>query len=172
MKSKHILYILIPLICFIGVFIYFSAVLPKGDSLESREALLDNAISKGSGWTIAKETEINNHIISCAYSSDGRSAIAVFEPLSGGKYKFSTSAYRDNENIIVCGASINGEWYDLIWFNGAQTEYAEIVYTVNGATKEALKYDTTDMDLIYIKNTEKDYSLEVCYYDSEGNKYE
>ena len=152
--------------------IHFSTSSSKGDTPESREAILDNAISNGNNWSIIKETEIDGYIISCAYSADGKSTIAVFEPVSDTKYKFSTSTNRDNEDIIISGTSINGEWYDLIWFNGVQTEYAVITYTVDGVKKDTLKYDTTNMDLIHIKNTEKDYSLEVCYYDSEGNKYE
>ena len=60
----------------------------------------------------------------------------------------------------------------MIWFNGVQTEYAEIIYSVNGETKEPLKYDTSDMDIICIQNSEKDYSINVTYYDKDGNKYE
>ena len=139
----------------------------KGDTVESREALLDNVISGGNDWKIVKEKEVGGYIISCAYSVDGKSTIAVFKPASNGKYEFSTSTNRDNKDIIIGGALINGEWYDLVWFNGAQTEYAEIIYTVNGVSKEAIKYDTTDMDLICINKPEKEYSMEVCYYDSE-----
>ena len=58
----------------------------KGDTVESREALLDNAISGGNDWTIVKEKEIDGYIVSCAYSTDGKSAIAVFKPASNGKY--------------------------------------------------------------------------------------
>ena len=172
MKKKHLLYMLMPIVCIIGAFIYFSNVQPKGDTIESREKLLDNAIPIGNNWTISKEHKIDDYIISCAYSVDGKSTIAVFEPTTNGKYKFSTSTNRDNKNIIIGGTIINGKWYDLFWFNGVQTEYAEIVYTVKGVRKEALKYDTTNMDLICIKNTEKDYSIDVCYYDSDGNRYE
>lgn len=172
MKTKSLLYVLIPLVCIIGVFVYFSNILPKGDTVDSREALLDNAIPRGNNWTISKEIEIDNYIISCAYSTNGKSTIAVFEPASNGKYRFLTSTNRENDNIIIGSAIISGEWYDLFWFNGAQTEYAEIIYTVNGVAKEVLKYDTTNMDLIYIKNSEKDYSIDVCYYDSNGNRYE
>lgn len=133
---------------------------------------MDNAISKGDDWTISKETEIDNYIVSSAYSTNGKSAIAVFEPIPNGKYKFLTSTSRGNKDIIIGGAAINGEWYDLVWFNGAQTEYAEIIYTVNDVKKEPLRYDTTNMELIYIKNPEKKYSMNVCYYDSNGNRYE
>ncbi len=172
MKKKFILFVLIPLVCIIGVFIFSSNSLPKGDTIESREALLDNAISRGNDWSIIKEIEIDDYIISCAYNTTGKTTIAVFEPISDGKYKFSTSTNRDNTDIIIGGAIISAEWYDFVWFNGAQTEYAEIIYTVNGVKKEALKYDTTNMDLICIKNQEKDYSIKVIYYDSEGNRYE
>lgn len=172
MNKKRLLYVLIPLICVIGVLLYFSSIMPKGNTVESREKLLDNAISKGDNWAISKETEIDSRIVSCAYSTNGKSAVAVFEPTSNGKYRLSTSINRENKDIIIGGAAINGEWYDLVWFNGAQTEYAEITYTVNGVRKETLKYDTTDKALIYIKNSEKNYSMDVCYYDSNGNKYE
>ena len=172
MKKKLGLYVLILFVCLVGIFIYYFNSSPDGDTIESREALLNDAISGGSDWTIAKETEIDDYIISCAYSTDGKSTIAVFEPVSNRKYIFSTSTNRDSEDIIVGGAIINGDWYDLVWFNGAQTEYAEVIYTVNGVRKEALKYDTANMDLICIKNPEKDYSMEICYYDSEGKRYE
>lgn len=172
MNKKRLLYVLVPLVCIISALLYFSNILPKGNTVESREKLLDDAIPKGDNWTILKEVEIDNYIISCAYSTNGKSTIAVFEPTSNGTYKFSTSTNRENKDIIIGGAIINGEWYDLIWFNGAQTEYAEIIYTVNGVKKEPLKYDTTNMELICIKNSEEKYSIDVCYYDSNGNRYE
>lgn len=172
MKNKRLLYGMTLLVCLIGTFVYFSNISPKGNTVESREALLDEAISRGNNWTILKELEIDDYIISCAYSANGKSTIVVFEPTSNGRYKFSTSTNRDNEDIIIGGTVINGEWYDLLWFNGAKTEYAEIIYTVNGIRKEPLKYDTTNIDLICIKNPEKSYSIDVCYYDSDGNIYE
>lgn len=170
--KKRLLYVLILLILVVGAFGHFSNVSPEGNTVESREALLDKAIPTGNNWIISNELEIDDRVISCAYSANGKSTIAVFEPTSNGKYKFSTSTSRDNEDIIIGGTIINGEWYDLFWFNGARTEYAEIIYTVNGTRKEPLKYDTTNMDLICIKNSEKSYSVDVCYYDRAGNRYE
>ena len=168
MNKKRLLYVLIPLICIIGALLHFSNTLPKGNTVESREELLNNAIPKGDSWTVSKEIEIDKYIISCAYSANGKSTIAVFEPTSNGKYKFLTSTNRQNEDIIIGGAIINGEWYDLIWYNGTQTEYAEITYSTSGKEDETLKYDTTKGDIIYIKNNEKEYNLSVCYYDSKG----
>ena len=98
--------------------------------------------------------------------------LAIFEPTGNGDYKFSTSTNRNSDEIIVGGVAINGEWYDLIWFNGAKTEYAEITYTINGQVQDTLRYNTDDMDIISIKNPEKEYSIHVAYYDNDGNKYE
>lgn len=159
-------------ICISAAFIYYVHSLPSGNTIESREELLGNAVSKGKGWSIAKEIKIDDYIVSAAYSIDNKATIAIFKPTSNGNYKFSTSINRSNDDIIIGGAAINGQWYDLIWYNGAQTEYAEVTYSINGKEDKILKYDTTDMDIIYIRNNEKEYNLSVCYYDGEGNKYE
>lgn len=172
MKKKTPLFALIFVICISSVLVYYAFSITAGDTIESREALLDQAITTGEDWIIAKETEIDGYIISAAYSTDNKATLAVFEPEAKGKYKFSTSVNRQSDEIIIGGAIINGDWYDLVWFNGAQTEYAEIVYTINGKENKPLKFDTADMNIIYNKNPEKEYELSVCYYDSEGNKYE
>ena len=122
---------------------------------------MNTAISKGNEWTIAKELELGGYIVSGAYSTDNKSTLAIFEPTGNGDYKFSTSTNRNSDEIIVGGVAINGEWYDLIWFNGAKTEYAEITYTINGQVQDTLRYNTDDMDIISIKNPEKEYSIHV-----------
>ncbi len=170
--KKLLLIVLVAVVCVVGVLFCYANSSPDGKTIESREELLDDAISTGESWSIAKEIEIDGYIISAAYSTNNKSTIAVFKPESNGKYEFSTSTNRDSNEIIVSGAIIEGDWYDLIWFNGAQTEYAEIIYTINGKESKSLRYDTTDMDIIYNKSPEKDYSLRVCYYDNDGNKYE
>ena len=155
-----------------AAFLYFFSLTPKGDTITSRESILNTAISKGNEWTIAKELELGGYIVSGAYSTDNKSTLAIFEPTGNGDYKFSTSTNRNSDEIIVGGVAINGEWYDLIWFNGAKTEYAEITYTINGQVQDTLRYNTDDMDIISIKNPEKEYSIHVAYYDNDGNKYE
>lgn len=158
---------------FLGVrSLSFFSLTPKGDTITSRESILNTAISKGNEWTIAKELELGGYIVSGAYSTDNKSTLAIFEPTGNGDYKFSTSTNRNSDEIIVGGVAINGEWYDLIWFNGAKTEYAEITYTINGQVQDTLRYNTDDMDIISIKNPEKEYSIHVAYYDNDGNKYE
>lgn len=172
MKKKPLLIVLAVVICVAAVFIYFFCAAPKGDTIESRENMLNKAISRGNDWTIAKETELDGYIISAAYSTNSKSTLAVFEPIGNGKYKFNTSTNRSDEEIIIGGTVINGKWYDLIWFNGARTEYAEITYTINGQMQDTARYNTDDMDIICIENPEKEYSIHVVYYDSDGNKYE
>ena len=44
LNKKRLLYVLIPLICIIGALLHFSNTLPKGNTVESREELLNNAI--------------------------------------------------------------------------------------------------------------------------------
>lgn len=169
MKKKFLLLILIIMVCIIAYFIWSQ---PLGNTIESREQILNNEIEKGNDWTISKEIVIEGYIISGAYSADDKSTLAIFEPISNNKYKFVTSTNRDNDKIIISGFTINGDWYDLIWFNGAQTQYAEVIYTLDGQMHDTLKYDTTDMDIIYNKNPAKEYTMKVCYYDDKGNKYE
>ena len=80
---------------------------PDGSTVQSREELLEN-IPKGTDWKIAKETEFQNYIISGMYSSDGKSGIAVFEPLDNGKYKMSSREWREDDEIIISGYIIDG----------------------------------------------------------------
>ena len=163
--------VLVILICVAGILVYFVS-LPKGNTVESREDLLDDAIRGESEWTIVKEIKIDDYIISCGYSENNKATITVFVPTTNGRYKFLTSTSRHNKEIIIGGVNINNDWYDLIWFNGAQTEYAEVTYTYNNEEEKTIKYDTRNMDLISIKNNEQSYKLDVCYYDNEGNRYE
>ncbi|MDO5601645.1 MAG: hypothetical protein Q4G07_02635 [Oscillospiraceae bacterium] len=172
MKKKLLLTVLAIIVCIAAASVYLFYSTSKGDTIESRESMLNTAISTGNDWTIAKEIELDGYIISAAYSTNSKSTLAVFEPTGNGKYKFNTSTNRSNEEIIIGGTAINGKWYDLIWFNGAKTEYAEITYTINGQIQDTLRYNTDAMDIICIDNPEKEYSIHVVYYDSDGNKYE
>ena len=168
-KTGIVFGILIILFLAYSAWTYFSK--PDGSTVQSREELLEN-IPKGTDWKIAKETEFKNYIISGMYSSDGKSGIAVFEPLDNGKYKMSSREWRENDEIIISGYIIDGIWYDLVWFNGAQTEYAEIIYTIDGEVQEPVVCDTRDMNILVNESPAKDYSMSVVYYDENGNAYE
>ena len=169
--KKRIGIVLLTGLCLAAVSLYFWHSIPKGDTRESRERILNEAISKGNGWTIAKELELDGYIVSGASSTDHKSTLAVFEPTGNRGYRFRTSTNRNAEEIIIDGTLINGVWYNLIWFAGAETEYAEITCTVNGQ-KDTLRYDTGNMEIIAIPNQAKEYTIHVVYYDKDGNMYE
>ena len=152
--------------------IYNSSSTPKGTTIESREQILNAAIQSGENWSIATETEIDGYIISAAYSTDGKASLAIFRPGANGGYEFQTSTNRNADAIIISSVIINQNSYDLVWFNGAQTEYAELLYTIRRQPQDALKFNTNDMRIIYVQSPAKEYSLSVSYYDRDGNKYE
>ena len=96
----------------------------------------------------------------------------MFAPEGEKNYSLQTTTVRFPEEIIIAGSMIGDKWYDLIWFNGAQSEYAEVTYTFDGEEQEPQRYDTKDMNIIFSEAPSKDYNINVVYYDSEGNKYE
>ena len=78
--KKWLLIISATVICVAAAFLYFFSLTPKGDTITSRESILNTAISKGNEWTIAKELELGGYIVSGAYSADNKSTLAIFEP--------------------------------------------------------------------------------------------
>ena len=81
---------------------------PGGETVESRQEMLNAAISKGRDWTIMKELELEDCVVSAAYSADRKCTLA-------------TTTTRDADQIIIAGTMANGAWYDLVWFQGAGT---------------------------------------------------
>lgn len=147
--------------------------LKSGTTVESREEQLDKALSKSSGnhWNIEKEMIIDDHIISGASDSNGKAVLAIFKPDSGQRYQFAmSSGLSDKNGFISMDYRMKGQWHCFVWFCGAQTEYAEVITTVNNVSKTE-KYDTSDMDIIDIPMSDEDYSLRVTYVDSEGRRY-
>lgn len=175
MKKKKIVifavaFVLVALAIYI-VFAYQHNKAYDGATVKSREILLDQAIGESKSWTIATEREIEGYIVSGAYSTNNQAAVAVFEPIREDGYKLMTTTSRSSDEIIDDAVLINGVSYQLIWFHGAQTEYAEIVYTIDGQAQETRKHRTADMEIICEKAPAKEYTMEIAYYDSEGNKY-
>ena len=153
----------------IGVVKYFKK--PDGSTLESREEICAE-FPRGKDWKIAIEQELNDYIISGIYSRDGMSGIAVFEPYGNGKYKLLSREWRDQDEIIITGTIIDQQWYGIVLFNGAKTDYAEIAYTYDGKKQEPIIHNAKGMEIFINPAPAKDYSIDVVYYDSEGNKYE
>ncbi len=162
-------YIIILSIFFITV-ISFNGK-PDGSTLESREQLLES-LPRGFKWKIASETELGNHIVSGIYSRDNKSGIALFMPNGDKEYRLLARQWRDTDDIIISNFVVDNVWYDIVWFNGAQTEYAEITYTYDGKKHEPIIHNSKEMEIFINPAPSSDYALSVVYYDNEGNKYE
>lgn len=144
---------------------------PDGFTVESREQMLES-LPRGFDWKIASETELSRHIVSGIYSRDNKSGIAVFMPNGDKKYRLLARQWRDTDDIIISNFVVDNIWYDIIWFNGAKTEYAEITYTYEGKKQEPIIHNSKGMEIFINPAPSSDYALSVVYYDKEGNKYE
>lgn len=170
MKKNFMKGIIVAAILILGFAFYQMEQRPDGRTVESRTEML-NDDSHGIAWSIAKEQKLGDYIISGIYS-ETQAGIAVFKPDGNGKYRLSSSNWQGMNDIIIKHYPVEGEWYNIIWFNGAQTDHAELTYTINGVKEEPLVFDTSDMQIICNPPSATDYNLEVIYYDSEGNVYE
>lgn len=89
MKKKLII-ISAAILCIACIYIYHLCRYLAGDTAASREEILNTSVQKGSDWSIVKETEIDNYIISAICSSN-MALLAVFEPGSDKGYSFVNS---------------------------------------------------------------------------------
>ena len=102
--KKWLLIISATVICVAAAFLYFFSLTPKGDTITSRESILNTAISKGNEWTIAKELELGGYIVSGAYSADNKSTLAIFEPASSRAAQFRRPPVQSSlPNGCACG---------------------------------------------------------------------
>ena len=168
-KMISIFAVIVAFTLFFGAIQYFDR--PDGSTLESREEICAE-FPKGKDWKISVEQKLDDHIISGIYSRDGMSGVAIFEPQGNGKYKLQSREWRNQDEIVISGATFDGVWHDIIWFNGAKTDYAEITYIYDGKKQEPIIHNAKGMEIFINPAPAKDYSIDVVYYDSEGNKYE
>ncbi len=142
----------------------------RGSAREEREELLRGNIVPERHWNIVNETEVEGYLVS-AYTSNDKNGLAVFASDKNDGYEFERATTVNTNDVIVTHDFWDTTHYDLIWFNGAQTEYAEVIYTINGQQQEAIRFDTRDMGIIVNPSPAKDYSIDVIYYDADGNTY-
>ena len=146
---------------------------PKGTTLSEREELLrENRDCKR--MNIATELQLDNYVL-CGIYDENKSGIAIFES-SGNGYKLQRTTLREQSRVITASEYLNEEWYQLVWFHGAETETAEIVI-INTDNNEVImehSYDVSDGNIIAFIEPDglKNFSLDVVYYDAEGNTYE
>ena len=173
MKKRLLITGVILIVTIIAVAVFYNLASPtKGTTIESREELINTAISTGTNWSIITETETEGYIISAACSTDAKVSLVIFKPDGNGGYDFQSSTNRNADEIIMSSVVINQNSYDLVWFNGSQTEYAELIYVIGNQAQEALKFNTSDMNIICVKSPAKEYTMMVSYYNHDGNKYE
>lgn len=172
MKKRTLIIITILLLLFTGYGLFQYLSIPDGNTVESREQLLKDS-PKGVSWNIAVEKNFQDFILSGIYSSNGKSGIAVFEP-DDDRYKLVSKEWRDSsDEIIISGFTVNGTWYDLVWFHGAETKTAELTYTqADNNPEETFTFDTSNLEIICNPAPTDNYTLEVVYYDKYGNRYE
>ena len=168
-KTIFIFAVIVAFTLFFGAIQYFNQ--PDGSTLESREEICAE-FPKGKDWKISVEQKLDDHIISGIYSRDGMSGVVIFEPQGNGKYKLQSREWRNQDEIVISGATFNGVWHDIIWFNRAKTDYAEITYTYGGKKQEPIIHNSKGMEIFINPAPSNDYTLDVIYYDSAGNKYE
>lgn len=165
---------------FVGIVVVLAIALvaiqmgkPNGATLLEREELLrEHRDCKR--MNIATEMQLNNYIL-CGISDGNKSGIAIFEA-SGKGYKLQRTTLREQSRVITASEYLNGEWYQLVWFNGADTETAEIVI-INTDNHEVImeqRYDVSAGNIIAFNEPDglKNFSLNVVYHDAEGNTYE
>ncbi len=174
MKKIVVIISILVAVLVVGMWIGYNTFnqFPDGRTTESREEQLANKM-KGTVWKIAVEQEIENFMVCGIYSgSNEKAGIAIFEEQKNGNYKFVSRKIQNNSDVIITGFSYKGEkWYDIAWFNGAATKYAEMTYTI-GDKVLPYKFETDKSALIYNSTDAKEYTLDVAYYDNDGNKYE
>ena len=60
MKKRLFFGGLLIVICLVGIFTYRSFFVPTSNTIESREKILNESLSKGKEWSIAKEIKIDS----------------------------------------------------------------------------------------------------------------
>jgi hypothetical protein len=171
MKVKKYVFVTAIILILSVVFISFFYQQSKldGSTLESRELRLNQS---DDGIHIASEIKIDEYIISGIVSTNSKYGLAVFEPENNNKYKLQTRYLEDNSEIVTEHTIINGTDYDLFWYNQADLDYAEITYAVQGKKLEPIKLDAGENKILYYKAPGNEYSVEVIFYDTQGNQYE
>ncbi|WHH59719.1 hypothetical protein [Petroclostridium sp. X23] len=168
-RKKYILVAAIIILSVVFISFFFQQCKPDGSTLESRELRLSQS---DNGIHIAAEIKIDEHIISGIIDANNKYGLAIFEPEDNNKYKLQTRFLRDNDEIITGHTVINGTGYDLFWYNQADLDYAQVTYTVQGKKLEPIKLDARENKILYYKAPSNDYSIEVTFYDTQGNRYE
>ena len=169
-KKIIIIAILAVALCVFGVALFRHSQIPRGNTLESRVEILQEALPNSTYLNIATEKKLDDYLI-CGIHSENQTGIAVFQQKGSENYKFVSAYCLGTNEIITTTCRIQDQWYNLIWFNGCATEYAEVIYTIDGTHNAPIPFDTSDGSVICSKAPSNRYSIDVQYYDADGNVF-
>ena len=159
----------------IGVIVVIAIIaagLIRNAKPKSRAELISELYG-GEDYVICAEAAIDDYIINAAYGPNGKASLITFEPEGNGRYGIQSTVNRDISQIIMGMAVVDGNVYELIWFGGAETEYALVTCTDNVSGEEnTVRYDAEVSDIIYFESPSDDFNMNIVYYDKEGNMYE
>ena len=158
-------------LCVLGAALFRHSQTPRGNTIESRVEILREALPNSTYLSIATEKKVEDYLI-CGIHSETQTGIAVFQQKGSENYKFVSAYCLGANEIVTTTCRIQDQWYNLIWFDGCATEYAEVIYTIDGIPNAPVTFDTSDGGVICSKAPSNHYSLDIKYYDADGNVFE
>ena len=157
-------------LCVLGVALFRHSQTPRGNTIESRVEILREALPNSTYLSIATEKKVEDYLI-CGIHSETQTGIAVFQQKGSENYKFVSVYCLGANEIVTTTCRIQDQWYNLIWFDGCATEYAEVIYTIDGIPNAPVTFDTSDGSVICSKAPSNRYSIDVQYYGADGNVF-
>lgn len=119
---------------------------------------------------IVSEIMIDNYIISGYVSSNRSYGIAIFEPMYRGKYKFQSNVNCSENEVLFSTVIINDVFWDLIWINKLDLDFARIVYYTDAGIK-VYKLDASNNKILHVQSPAKNYDVLVNLVDNNGYCY-
>ena len=165
MSKIILLAIILPAICLGGIFAGLNT--PKGDTLESREAIL-RELPKGIQWNIASEIELGDCIVS-AITSSQKDGLAIFESKQNGGYECLSTSYRDKGQIVTDALYTADRGYRICWLNRAELDYVEITIGTMAAS-ETIRIGVQDLLPVYVDVPNVDHTINISYYTMDGTR--
>ena len=169
MNKKTLLFLVIIIVLCLAAVAFIVYGPEDGRTMESRAKMIDS--ENDIEWQIVEERNIEGYIVS-GITCGQKEGIAVFEPEENGKYRFLGATFVEpgsvvRETFLLAGRS--GKSIHVFWLNREDLDYAEITVAVNGKNPTTEKYDLSESALIYTSVDADYYSLDVAYYDKNGN---
>ena len=140
-----------------------------GATLEKRQEMLNEVRS---GCRIVVEEEVKDAIVSGYVLPGGNQGVAVFEKEKKG-YKLTSTDEREQGRTVLATTYLDDEWYQLIWKNAEDLDYALVTYTEEDGETEELILNAKDNRILYCEWPEADsFSMDVVFYTLDGEALE